>query len=102
MPSRVSGEARRVTLLDVAAEAGVSRATASLVLRDSPLVAEPTRAHVRAAMAKLGYVYHRAAANMRMQGTKVVGLLIPEIQNLFFAELVVGLDEVLDKAGYVA
>ncbi len=44
----------RVTLLDVARHAGVSRATASLVVRDSPLVAEVTRQRVLASMQQLG------------------------------------------------
>ena len=56
---------KRVTLLDVAKHAGVSRATASLVVRDSPLVGAATRAKVEAAMAKLGYVYNLSAARMR-------------------------------------
>ncbi len=44
---------KRVTLLDVAKHAGVSRATASLVVRDSPLVGAATRAKVEAAMAEV-------------------------------------------------
>ena len=52
----------RVTLVDVARYCGVSRATVSLVLNDSPLVATQTRDRVREAMTELGYVYNRAAA----------------------------------------
>ncbi|MCA1599200.1 MAG: LacI family DNA-binding transcriptional regulator, partial [Chloroflexi bacterium] len=50
--------AGRVTLVDVARHADVSRATASLVLRDSPLVADETRLRVQDSMRQLGYVYH--------------------------------------------
>ncbi|WP_158045458.1 LacI family DNA-binding transcriptional regulator [Skermanella pratensis] len=66
----------RVTILDVACHAGVSRSTVSLVLRESPL-----------------------AANMRAARTKTVGLLVCEITNPFFAELTAGADHVLDAAG---
>ena len=56
---------RRVTLTDVAQACGVSRATVSLVLRGSPLVHAETRARVEAEMLRQGYVYNRAAANLR-------------------------------------
>lgn len=58
---------KAVTLNSVAVEAGVSRATASLVLRDSPLVSLETRDRVICAMDKLGYIYNRGAANLRGQ-----------------------------------
>jgi LacI family transcriptional regulator len=93
---------RTVTLADVAHRAGVSRATASLVLRDSKLVAAATRGRVQAAVAKLGYIYNRGAANLRASRTKAVGLLVCEIVNPFNAEFTVGVDQVLDEAGYVA
>jgi LacI family transcriptional regulator len=93
--------AERVTLLDVARHAGVSRATASLVVRDSPLVTEVTRQRVLASMQKLGYVYHRAAATLRTQRSHTVGLVIPDITNPFFAELTLGIEERLDEANYV-
>ena len=46
---------RRVTLLDIAADAGVSRATASLVIRNVPSVAETTRKRVLRSIKRLGY-----------------------------------------------
>src|ERR1044071_323339 len=91
-----------VTLADVATRAGVSRATASLVLRDSPLVARSTRERVQAAVEELGYVYNRGAATLRAARTKAVGLLVPNLANPFFAEMTAGLDDAFDAAGYVA
>jgi LacI family transcriptional regulator len=73
-----------------------------LVLRKSPLVAEATRAGVQASIDSLGYVYHRAAANLRTRLTHTVGLIICEITNPFFAELAAGIDDALDQAGWVA
>lgn len=89
------------TLKDVALIAGVSRATVSLVCRGSPLVAEKTRKKVEAAMQEAGYVYNRAAANLRSSQTNTVGLIIPDISNPVYAELLSGLEEVLDPLGKV-
>jgi LacI family transcriptional regulator len=90
-----------VTLVDVAEHAHVSRATASLVLRGSPLVAEETRQRVLTSMEQLGYVYHRAAASLRTQRSHTVGLVVPDITNPFFAELTVGSEACLDEANHV-
>ena len=92
----------RPTVKDIARHAGVSAATVSLVLRNSPLVAEATRAGVQASIDSLGYVYHRAAANLRGRLTHTVGLVICEITNPFYAELAAGIDDALDHAGWVA
>jgi LacI family transcriptional regulator len=99
MRERPAGRPSRLTLTDVATRAGVSRATVSLVLRDSPLVAESTRVKVRSILDELGYVYNRSAASMRSARSRTVGLLIPGLSNPFFAELAAGVDQVLDEAG---
>jgi len=65
------------TLLDVARVAGVSRATVSLVCRNSPLVAHKTRLKVQRAMAEVGYVYNRSAANLRSSLANTVVMIIP-------------------------
>lgn len=92
----------RITLTEVANRAGVSRSTVSLVLRDSPLVAAETRDRVQAAIEELGYIYNRGAANLRAARTNVVGLLICELNNSFYAELTAGMDDALDAEGVVA
>ncbi len=89
----------RPTLVDVAQKAGVSRATASLVVRKSPLVSEDTRALVEAAMAEIGYVYNVGAAGMRAARSRTIGVIIPNLSNTFFGELLAGIDEVIDGAG---
>jgi LacI family transcriptional regulator, galactose operon repressor len=95
------GEKQRVTLADVAVDAQVSRATVSLVLRESPLVADTTRARVRASIDRLGYVYHRGAASLRSRRSHTVGLLVTDVSNPFFAELTVGVEAALAEAGRV-
>jgi LacI family transcriptional regulator len=93
---------RAITLTDVANAAGVSRATASLVMRNSPLVADETRARVLETMQTLGYVYNRNAARMRTQQSYTIGLVVPDISNPFYAELTVAVERELNESGYIA
>ena len=88
----------RVTLIDVARHCGVSRATVSLVLNDSPLVAAKTRDRVRQAMTELGYVYNRAAASLRTQHSDAIGVVLTNITNPYFAEFATGLQDVLTSS----
>ncbi len=97
-----AGGRRRVRLADVAASVGVSRSTASLVLRGSPLVAEETRAKVLQACKDLGYVYNRAASSLRAQRTDSVGVVVTSVGNPFFAELVDGVESTLSVSGRTA
>ena len=91
----------RVTLMDVARHCGVSRATVSLVLNDSPLVAAKTRDRVRQAMTELGYVYNRAAASLRTQHSDAIGVVLTNITNPYFAEFAAGLQDTLTSSGTV-
>ncbi|MCR4265821.1 LacI family DNA-binding transcriptional regulator [Nitratireductor sp. ZSWI3] len=81
-----------VTLDDVAAHAGVSRSTASLVVRDSKLIPKQTHKRVRASMQALGYVYNQSAANLRTQKTRTLGMVIADISNPFYAVLASGIE----------
>ncbi|WP_328665484.1 LacI family transcriptional regulator [Streptomyces sp. NBC_00322] len=90
----------RVTLSDVAAACGMSKATVSLVVRDSPRVSVQTRARVRAAMEQLGYVYDRRAANLRAARSMTVALVATNVRNPYFAELTMAIERVLYKRGY--
>ena len=91
----------RVTLLDVARHCGVSRATVSLVLNESPLVAAHTRDRVRQAMAELGYVYNRAAASLRTRHSDAIGVVLTNITNPYFAEFAAGVQDTLTSSGTV-
>ena len=88
-----------VTLQQVAQHAGVSRATASLAQRGSTSISTATREKVQASMQELGYVYDRVAANLRSKVSTTVGLIIMELANPFYSELLVGIHHELDKAG---
>src|SRR3979490_1722291 len=89
MPSALGGDSAdrvgRVTIVDVARRAGVSKSTVSLVLSGSALVAEPTKLRVNEAMLALGYVYHRGAASLRAASSDLVGMIMGDLNNPLFA-----------------
>jgi LacI family transcriptional regulator len=101
-PRAKARPAGRVTLRELAHHADVSTATVSLVLRESPLVAEATRQRVQLAIAKLGYVYNRGAANLRTRRTNTVGIVINDLTNPYFAELTAAMEATLGRVGRVA
>ena len=92
---------RKVTLNDIAAGCSVSRATVSLVLRGSPLVNKHTRAKVEEELRRQGYVYNRAAANLRRRTSSSIALILNDLTNPFFAEFAAGVDQTLGEAGFV-
>jgi LacI family transcriptional regulator len=91
---------KRPTIIDVATLAGVSKSTVSLVLQNSPLVRQETRDDVRQAMARLGYVYNRAAANLRSANAGLIGVVINDLRNPFFTEFATSLQMALSARGY--
>ncbi|MBB6261056.1 LacI family transcriptional regulator [Paenochrobactrum gallinarii] len=88
---------RKVTLLEVARAAGVSRATVSLVVRKSPLVAEDTRKKVERVMAELDYVRDLGAARLRSNSSHTIGVIVPNLVNSFFTEFLAGVERVMEE-----
>ncbi|MFK7901997.1 MAG: LacI family DNA-binding transcriptional regulator [Nitratireductor sp.] len=82
----------KITLSTIARDLGVSTATVSLALRDSPLVADITREKIKEAAAAAGYIYNRRAASLRTSRSGIVGLLVPDVMNPFFAEILHGIE----------
>lgn len=91
----------KATILDIAREAGVSKSTVSLVLQGSGLIRPETASKVRKAIEDVGYVYNRGAANLRKAHSNVIGMVINDLTNPFFAELAVGMERVFQAAGIV-
>jgi LacI family transcriptional regulator len=92
---------KRATVIDVAQAAGVSKSTVSLVLQGSTEIPVETHAKVKDAIKALGYVYNRSAANLRQASSKIIGIVVNDLTNSFFAELAVGVDMIVQSAGYV-
>ncbi|MXN65252.1 substrate-binding domain-containing protein [Stappia sp. GBMRC 2046] len=97
MSDRGTGRGRRVRLGDIAADLGLSTATVSLALRDSPLVAEDTRVRVKAHAEARGYIYNRYAASLRTARTDMIGVAVHDIQNPYFAEIFRSLEDELGQ-----
>ena len=87
----------RVTLGEVARVAGVSRATVSLVVRKSPLVAKTTRAKVEQVMEELDYVRDIGAARLRNNKSHTIGVIIPNLVNTFFTQFLAGIEQVMSE-----
>jgi LacI family transcriptional regulator len=91
---------RRTTLADVALAAGVSPSTVSRALDDSPLVNAETRRRVWEVAARLRFQPNRLASSLRRGATLVVGLLVPDVANAFFASAFKGAQQELKAGGY--
>jgi LacI family transcriptional regulator len=88
------------TIKDVAAEASVSTATVSRVMAGADVVSRRVRERVMRAVGKLDYHPNRLARHLRAGGRKIVGVIIPDLQNPFFPGVVHGVEAVLYTAGY--
>ena len=90
----------RVTSRDIAREAGVSQPTVSRALRGDPRVAAATIARVEETARRLGYVPNAAGRTLRTRRTSTVAIVIADITNPFYPELVEALHHELARAGY--
>ncbi|HEX4203441.1 MAG TPA: LacI family DNA-binding transcriptional regulator [Ktedonobacteraceae bacterium] len=87
-------------IYDVAKRAGASISTVSRVLNGSARVKPEVEARVRAAIEDLNYQPSRAARSLRVNHSKIIGLLITDIQNPFFTALVRGVEDMAQRNGY--
>lgn len=90
---------KRLTLAMMAERLGMSTATVSLALRDSPLVATETRKKVQDLADDLGYIYNRSAASLRTARSHIVGVVVHDVLNAYFAELLSAVEAELTKRG---
>ena len=87
-------------IYDVARRARVSAATVSAVLNESAFVSPGLKARVQAAVASLGYEPNLLARGLAKRQTKTIGMIVPDIANPFFPEVVRGAEDTVQTAGY--
>lgn len=88
------------TIKDVAARAGVSFTTVSHVLNGTRRVSDTSRQRVERAVSEIGYVPSALARALKTCETHVLGVLVPNITNPFFAELTRGVEDAARGLGY--
>ena len=93
--------AKRVTIKDVASEVGLSASTVSIVLNGKGAsVPKKTQDRIFAAAEKLHYTPNQTARSLVIGKTSLIGVIVPSVTNVFFAELVRWLQKKFVKYGY--
>ena len=91
---------KRITMQDVAEQAGVSKATVSHVINETRFVEEATKERVQLAIRTLGYRPNVAARSLTTHRTRIIGLIVSDMTNTFFGELTRGIEDVLVANNY--
>lgn len=91
------------TLKDVAKRAGTTAATVSYVLNDSKdrYISEDMRKRVLKAAKELNYVKSNVASSLKGDKRKMIAVLVPQFSNQFFTKMILAIEEVADKYGYL-
>ncbi|BAZ41820.1 transcriptional Regulator, LacI family protein [Calothrix sp. NIES-4101] len=90
---------RKISIEDIARQAGVSHSTVSRALRDSPLISSKVREEIKKLAQEMNYVPNAIAQSLQNQRTYTVGVIVTSIADPFFGELVQGIEEVAKLAG---
>lgn len=89
-----------VTIKDLAARLGVSPSTITRALADSPRISAKTKNLVRNAAEEMGYTADKAAKTMRSRESTLIGLIVPDIENSFYAQIAKAISEVCNQNGF--
>ena len=100
MNRRTQMEKQTITIYDVAREANVSMATVSRVVNGNPNVKPATRKKVLEVIDRLDYRPNAVARGLASKKTTTVGVIIPDVSNMFFASLARGIDDVATMYKY--
>ncbi|MBS6187789.1 MAG: gluconate operon transcriptional repressor GntR [Haemophilus parainfluenzae] len=91
---------KRPTLQDIADHLGMTKMTVSRYLRNSNSVAKDTQQRIAAAIEQFGYIPNRAPEILSNAKSKAIGVLLPSLTNHVFADVLKGIEQVADIAGY--
>ncbi len=91
---------RKVTIQDIANELDVTASTVSRALQDHPRISDATKQSIREMAKKLNYQPNNIAAALRKGKSNIIGVIIPRMDRYFFATVLRGIEDTINKAGY--
>lgn len=89
-----------VTIKDIARETDVSHSTVSRALHGSPLISDSTAERIRQTATELGYLPSAAARTLKTNRSQALGVIIRNVDDPFFGEILQGIEEVAQASGY--
>lgn len=90
----------RVTIKDISKYSGVSTSTVSRVLTNNPRVSPEALKKVQDAIETLGYIPNSAARSLVNKKRGMIGLIVPELENPYYTEIIHGVEETASKHGF--
>lgn len=90
----------KITITDIAKELGIAPATVSRALSDHHEISANTKKKVKAVAERLDYRPNKMASSLRSGKTKIIGVLIPTAEHLFFGSVIHGISNLASKHGY--
>ncbi|MEG0736789.1 MAG: LacI family DNA-binding transcriptional regulator, partial [Longicatena sp.] len=90
----------KITIVDVAKKANVSVATVSRVINDNYPVNSKTKAKVQKVIKELNFIPNLQAREVKKRKTKTIGVIVPSVENMFFPEVINGIEQHLMQKSY--
>lgn len=90
----------RITIKDIARLLNVNPSTVSRALKNHPDISEPTRLHIQKVAQELGYTPNYQAIGLRNQKSRLLGLIIPEMNMFFFPSIIKAVEVTIRQKGY--
>ncbi|MFP4547132.1 MAG: LacI family DNA-binding transcriptional regulator [Fidelibacterota bacterium] len=90
----------KTTITDIAKKLNISTSTVSRALRNHPEVSANTRKLVRQTARNMNYHPNIIAQSLQRGHSNIIGVMVPQVRHVFFAEIMAGISDVMEKAGY--
>ena len=91
---------RHISLKDLAAEMGVSISTVSRALKNHPDISDELKQEIQALAKKMNFSPNPLAMGLRRQETKMIGVIVPDINTHFYSSVISGIENVAKEKGY--
>lgn len=97
---RLKLEVKKLNIRDIAKVTGVSATTVSRTINNSGYVKEETRQKILKVIKENGYTPSAIARSLTRQSTSNIGVIIPDLENIFFANVIRGISEIAEQNNY--